>query len=192
MHEIEPFYRWLDYYDPANDELSPFFGKQYNFDQYSDTIYGYYIDPSWDFMGSETLYLKVLYADYDEGYVIIEFIGEWNDAINNDIMHLKRNVIDVMIRQGISKFLLIGESVFNFHGSDDEYYEEWFDEVEESDGVGWIAAINFPEFVQAELGQYNIDSYINMGGNLDISNWRTMSAPQLYNKVNQLISKRLH
>ena len=192
MHEIEPFYRWLDYYDPANDELSPFFGKQYNFDQYSDTIYGYYIDPSWDFMGSETLYLKVLYADYDEGYVIIEFIGEWNDAINNDIMHLKRNVIDVMIRQGISKFLLIGESVFNFHGSDDEYYEEWFDEVEESDGVGWIASINFPEFVQAELGQYNIDSYINMGGNLDISNWRTMSAPQLYNKVNQLISKRLH
>ena len=192
MHEIEPFYRWLDYYDPANDELSPFFGKQYNFDQYSDTIYGYYIDPSWDFMGSETLYLKVLYADYDEGYVIIEFIGEWNDAINNDIMHLKRNVIDVMIRQGISKFLLIGESVFNFHGSDDEYYEEWFDEVEESNGVGWIASINFPEFVQAELGQYSIDSYINMGGNLDISNWRTMSAPQFYNKVNQLISKRLH
>jgi hypothetical protein len=32
-------------------------------------------------MGSETLYLKILYADYEAGYVVIEFIGEWNDAI---------------------------------------------------------------------------------------------------------------
>ena len=30
--------------------------------------------------------MKVLMADYDEKYAIIELIGEWNDAIENDIM----------------------------------------------------------------------------------------------------------
>jgi len=30
--------------------------------------------------GSRTLYLKVLLADYDEHYVVIELFGEWNDA----------------------------------------------------------------------------------------------------------------
>ena len=74
MHEIEPYYNWLQYYNPAEDHLSPYFGKQYNYDLYSDTIYGYYIDPSWDFIGSETLYIKILYADYDRGFCIIEFI----------------------------------------------------------------------------------------------------------------------
>ena len=139
MHEIEPYYRWLNLYNPAEDERSPFFGKEYNYDLYSDTIYGYYIDPAWDFMGSETLYLKVLYADYLEGSAILEFIGEWNDAINNDIMHLKRNVVDPMIDNGIEKFILIGENVLNYHGSDDSYYEEWFDDVE----AGWIVFMNF-------------------------------------------------
>src|SRR5688572_31754544 len=119
MHEIEPYYNWLKYYDPATDDRSPFYGKQYNYDVYSDTIYGYYIDPAWDFMGSETLYIKVLYADYEEGYAMIEFIGEWNDAIHNDIMHLKREVIDNMVNEGIRKFILIDDNVMNIHDSVD-------------------------------------------------------------------------
>ncbi len=55
----------------------------------TQTIYNYYIHPQWDDFGSRTLYLKVLLADYDEQYVIIELFGEWNDAIENDIMNLK-------------------------------------------------------------------------------------------------------
>ncbi len=27
--------------------------------------------------------MKVLFADYEHGYSIIEFIGEWNDALHN-------------------------------------------------------------------------------------------------------------
>ncbi|MEL6536774.1 MAG: hypothetical protein AAFQ98_15250, partial [Bacteroidota bacterium] len=77
MHTIEPFHRWIHQYHPAKDDRSPFFGKEYNYELYSDTIYGYYIDPAWDFMGSETLYLKVLWVQYEEGIAIIEFIGEW-------------------------------------------------------------------------------------------------------------------
>jgi hypothetical protein len=83
MHQIEPFYRWLNYYDPAKDISSPFNGKEYNYELYTETIYGYYIDPAWDFMGSETLYIKILYTNYEEEYSIIEFIGEWNDTINH-------------------------------------------------------------------------------------------------------------
>jgi hypothetical protein len=187
MHEIEPFYNWYKYYDVAHDELSPFYGKEYNFDLYSDTIYGYYIDPAWDFMGSETLYIKILFADYSEGYAVIEFIGEWNDAINNDIMHLKRNITEHLSQRGINKFILLGENVLNFHGSDDCYYEEWFEDVED----GWIAAVNFREFVLDEMKKYNIDSYVNFGGSLQINNWRTMKPMDFCEYVGNLIQRRL-
>lgn len=188
MHDIEPYYNWLKYYNPAQDERSPFFGKEYNYDQYSETIYGYYIDPAWDFMGSETLYVKVLFADYEKGFAVLELLGEWNDAINNDIMHLKRNVIDLMVGEGIKQFILIGENVLNFHGSDDSYYEEWFEDVEE----GWIAAVSFPDFIQDEFRKYKIDVYVNMGGTLQITQWRTLQPEVFYDLVSKLIQRRLN
>lgn len=188
MHQIEPYYNWLKYYNPAKDPQSPFYGKEYNFDQYSDTIYGYYIDPAWDFMGSDTLYMKILYADYDKGFTVLEFLGEWNDAINNDVMHLKRNVLDVMVREGINKFILIGENVLNFHGSDDSYYEEWFEDVED----GWIAAVSFPEFIREEMMKYKLDMYVNMGGTLEITQWRTLRPEVFYEVVSRLIQRRLN
>lgn len=187
MHHIEPYYRWLNYYDVSKDERSPYFGKEYNYDLYSENIYGYYIDPAWDFMGSETLYIKILYANYNTGEAIIEFIGEWNDAINNDIMHLKRNIIEPLLYEGINKFVLIGENVLNFHGSDDSYYEEWFEEVED----GWIAAVNFRDFVQEEMKNYQVDYYLNFGGELDMLNWRTFPPQVLCKKLDELVMKRL-
>ena len=194
MHEIEPYYNWLGYYNVAEDPKSPFHGKQYNHDLYSETIYGYYIDPAWDFMGSETLYVKILFADYSAGFSIIEFIGEWNDTINNDIMHLKRNIIDHLLKHGVNKFILIGENVFNFHGSDDCYYEEWFEDVEDTDTFsepGWIAGINFPDFIIDELQNYNVDAYVNMGGTLQFPKWRTLTPPQFFDQINQIIRYRL-
>ena len=187
MHEIEPFYSWLKYYDSAKDPNSPFDGKEYNYDLYSTAIYNYFIDPGWDPLGSETLYFKIQYADYEAGYLGMEFIGEWNDAINNDIMHLKRNVVDHFVPLGINKFILIGENVLNFHGSDDCYYEEWFEDVE----YGWISAVGFRDFVQHEMKLYNLDSYINMGGKLEISNWRTMKPEYFCQLVDKLVSYRL-
>lgn len=188
MHEIEPYFNWLKYYDPASDDRSPFFGKEYNYDVYSETIYGYYIDPAWDYMGSDTLYIKILYTDYDAAYSIIEFIGEWNDAINNDIMHLKRNVIDLLLHEGINKYILIGENIMNFHGSDDSYYEEWFEDVED----GWIAAVSFPDFIQDELKKYHVDIYVNMGGTLQIDRWRTLQPHHVFDLVNGFIARRLN
>ena len=131
MHYIEPFYNWRGYYIASDDPISPFFNCDYSELQYSNKIYNFYIHPQWDNMGSETLFLKILYVDYDKSSAVIELIGEWNDAIENDIMVLKREVVDVLIKYGITTFILIGENVLNFHYSDDCYYEEWFEDVED-------------------------------------------------------------
>jgi hypothetical protein len=189
MHQIEPYYSWNQYYDSSQDVKSPLYGKEYNFDQYSEDIYGYYIDPAWDYMGSETLYFKILFMDYDVGVAIFEFIGEWNDALNNDIMHLKRNIVDHFNYHNINKYILIGENVLNFHGSDDCYYEEWYEEVDENEG--WIAAINFPFFVIDEWKNFNIDSYLNYGGELEITNWRTLKPLTLFQKIESIIHHRI-
>src|SRR5438309_11482747 len=126
MQDIESYYSWLELYAASEDEYSPFYGREYNEFQYTNTIYNYYIHPQWDNIGSPTLYIKILYVDYNLSFAVIEMIGEWNDAINNDIMFLKREIADSMIKNGIKKFILIGENVLNFHVSDDCYYEEWF------------------------------------------------------------------
>ena len=105
MHTIEPFYNWQHLYQANQDPNSPFYGREYSEFEYSNTIYNYYIHPQWDDIGSDTLYIKILFVDYDEKYAIIELIGEWNDAINNDIMLLKRDYIDELNLQGINKYI---------------------------------------------------------------------------------------
>ena len=187
MHSIEPFYRWEKYYLATEDDQSPFFGREYTITEYTNDVYGYFLHTYWDFIGSETLYLKLLFVDYREGVAILELIGEWNDTLHNDIMHLKRNVVDPLMKKGITQFILIGENVFNFHGSDDCYYEEWFEDVEE----GWIAAVNFREFVLEEWEKFNLDWYINFGGSLDIPNWRTLKPQVFYGQVKALITQRI-
>jgi hypothetical protein len=187
MHSIEPFFNWRNLYVASEDELSPFFGREYSEFEYTHKIYNYLIHPQWDFIGSETLYIKVLFVDYQENFAIIELIGEWNDAIGNDIMMLKRDIIDEMLKEGINKYILIGENVLNFHASDESYYEEWFEDV----GDGWIAALNFRDHVLKEFTRGNIDSFFVMGGQLNEVSWRTHTPHQLYEAVNNLITKRL-
>ncbi len=189
MQELEPFYNWRHLYQAENDERSPFFGREYSELYYTNTIYNFYIHPQWDEFGSNTLFLKVLYCDYDNQVAIIEFIGEWNDAINNDIMSLKREVIDEMTAEGIIKFILIGENVLNFHASDDSYYEEWWQEVDDEDG--WIAMINFRQHILEEASTENIDSYINLGGDLNDMEWRKFSPNLLFQEIDEQLKGRL-
>ena len=195
MHTITPYERWNQFYNSSYDDQSPFAGKEYNYDLYSDHIYGYYIDPAWDYFGSETLYIKLLYVDYEIGFAVIEMIGEWNDAINNDIMQLKRNIIEHLLSYGINKYVLIGENVMNFHGSDDCYYEEWFEDVEDTDtfsGNGWIVGINFRDHVLEEMKNFNLDNYINMSGQFqEMDKWRTLPPLRFYELIHSLIARRL-
>jgi len=187
MHDIEPYYHWRDHYVAAEDKQSPFYGRQYSEFEFSQQIYNYYIHPQWDEFGSHTLYMKLLYADYEEGYAVMEFIGEWNDCLQNDIMHLKRNVVDPLIRKGVDKFVLICENVLNFHGSDDCYYEEWYEEV--SDRGGWISFLNTQRHVECEMRDTQLQHFVNVGGDFNEFNWRASKPKAIVESIDGIFSK---
>jgi hypothetical protein len=119
VHNIEPYYNWRSLYIASEDERSPFYNREYSEFEYTNHIYDFVIHPQWDDIGSETLFIKILFADYEDGYAIIEVIGEWNDCIGNDIMFLKRDIIDILIQEGIQKYIIIGENILNFHADND-------------------------------------------------------------------------
>lgn len=168
------------------DEQSPFYGRGYSEFEFSNTVYNYYIHPQWDEFGSRTLYLKILMADYDLNYAIIELIGEWNDAIENDIMTLRREVTDKLYAQGITKFILIAENVLNFHSSDDSYYENWREEV--SDEGGWIVILNMPEQSQYDFKRARLIHYVQL---MELVQWRTMKPELVFQQVDNTVLKLL-
>ena len=186
MHDIEPFFNWRHLYTAEEDERSPFYGRAYSEFEFSQTVYNYYIHPQWDEFGSRTLYLKILFADYEQHFVIIELIGEWNDAIENDIMTLKRDIIDKLEAEGISRYILIAENVLNFHSGDRDYYQEWFEEV--TDDEGWVVALNMPEATQYDFRKKKLNYYIEL---LEIPNWRVFKPEDLFTKINDDFSRRL-
>jgi hypothetical protein len=117
---------------------------------------------------------------------VIELFGEWNDAIENDIMNLKREVIDKFFEFGITKFILIAENVLNFHSGDKDYYEEWFEEV--TDANGWIACLNMPEQTQYDFRKAKLNRYIEL---IELGNWRTYKPFHLFTLIDQQIMQRL-
>ncbi len=187
MHVLEPYYNWRNFYMAEEDPRSPFYEREYSEFYYTDQVYNHVIHPQWDNIGSSTLFLKLLYAEYEQGFAIIELIGEWNDCLYNDIMTLKRDFIDLLLHEGIDKFILIGENVLNFHSSDDCYYEEWFEDIED----GWIALLNFREHVVEDFKAVNVDSYFVLGGKLNQVDWRTVEPETLFELINDQVSKRL-
>lgn len=186
MHDIEPFYNWRHMYVADEDPKSPFFGRKYSEFEFTQTVYNYYIHPQWDDFGSRTLYLKILYVDYELNFCIIELLGEWNDAIENDIMELKREVMDILYKQGIYKYILIAENVLNFHSSDKEYYQEWYEEVSEENG--WIVAINMPEATQQDFKKKKLNYYIEL---MQIDEWRIYKPYHLFKKIDEELNRRL-
>ena len=186
MHDIEPYYNWRYLYTAETDERSPFYGREYSEFEFSKTVYNYYIHPQWDDFGSRTLYLKILFTDYELGYTIIELIGEWNDAIENDIMELRREVTDLMVEEGIYKFILIAENVLNFHSSDDSYYEDWYDQVR--DNGGWIVILDMPEQTQYDFKRAHLTKYIGL---LTYHAWRANQPQHLFSAIDNMILRRL-
>lgn len=189
MVDIEPFFKWREqFYISEEDNHSPFYGRSYSDFTTENMVYNYYIHPQWDYFGSETLYAKVLFADYEKGSAIIEFIGEWNDAIGNDIMHLKRNLVEALIDNGISKFVLIVENVLNFHGDGDDYYAEWAEEVQDSFNGGWIAFLNTYDHVADEMRQTHIDQYAYFGMAYNGLSWRQQTPQNVVKGVEAIVN----
>lgn len=180
MHEIEPHYNWRNFYQAEEDPRSPFFNKEYSEIYFSHQIYNHVIHPQWDDFGSPSLYMKLLYTNYEHAFCVIELMGEWNDCINNDIMHFKRNIIEHLHGYGIENFVIIGENILDFHAGDLDYYEEWQDEIE-----GFIYLVNLRFHVQDEMDRYGVSDYFLNGGKFNQVNWRTHHPLRLFDALNQ-------
>ena len=189
MHSIEPHYNWRHLYNSEEDTKSPFYNREYSEFEYTNQIYDHLIHPQWDFFGSNTLYLKIIYADYEFGVAFIEMFGEWNDCLYNDIMFLKRDILEHLMQQGIHKFVMIGENVLNFHYSDESYYEEWFEEV--MDEEGWIVFLNFSQHVLIEFKTAAIDQYFLSGGGLENIEWRTQKPEKIVKELDRFVNLKL-
>ena len=187
MHDIEPFFNWRHLYTAEEDERSPFYGREYSEFEFNNKIYNYVIHPQWDEIGSPTLFIKILFVDYDERFAIIEMIGEWNDCIHNDIMILKRDIIEKLMSYGINHFILIGENILTFHAGDDDYYAEWKEEVED----GWIALLNLQTHVAKDFASSGLLQYLESDEHLQNLDWRTYSPTQLFKQVEIIMNRRI-
>jgi len=193
MHDIEPFYKWREKYVADQDSLSPFYGRVYDEFKFTNKIYNYFVHPQWDSFGSPTLYAKILYVDYDDQFACIELIGEWNDCITNDIMYLKRELVDRIIDEQVDKFIFFCDNVLNFHGSDDSYYEEWYDDTKDTNG--WICFVNTLDHVKIEMEANHIDHYVKLGHEYNDINWRALqpkSVLTFLERKMELEIKKLH
>ena len=101
-------------------------------------------------------------------------------------MTLRRDVTDQFFQYGITKFILIAENVLNFHSSDKEYYQEWFEEV--TDENGWIVCLNMPEQTQHDFRKAKLNYYIEL---VEMENWRIYKPFHLFKKIDGEILKRL-
>jgi len=187
MHNLEPFFNWRSLYIASEDERSPFYGRQNSEVYFEHAIYNHYIHPQWDNFGSQTLYLKLLYTEYDQQYCILELFGEWNDLLYNDIMYLYRNVVEELLEQGVKYFVVIGENVLDFHPDTDDYYSEWFDNLED----GWIVILNSRHHVRQEFEAADIDQFLAFGGQFDELPWRQLLPDQLFSLLDKQMTKRL-
>ena len=187
MQDIEPYYNWRHLYAAEEDRHSPFYRRTYSEFEFSNTVYNFYIHPQWDEFGSRTLYMKILFVDYEQGFAIIELLGEWNDAIDNDIMTLRRDITDIMFTHGINKFILIAENVLNFHSSDDSYYEDWREQLE--DVGGWVVILDMPAQSQYDFVQAKLNNYIAL---VDFPQWRTLKPEIVFEQIDDAMIKRLN
>jgi hypothetical protein len=186
MHDIEPWWGWRDDYKAEADAKSPFYGRWYDEFKLTHQIYNYYIHPQWDSFGSETLYGKILYVDYKRHFACIELIGEWNDTLYNDIMYLKREIVDKLNKHYIYKFVVFCDNVLNYHGDEDCYYEEWWDDIK--DDRGWVCLVNTFDHVSSEMSKYRLHYYINYGPLFNDMNWRTQKPAYLVDILERTIN----
>ncbi len=190
MHDIEPHFRWRDTYTAETDERSPFYGREYSEFEFTHQLYNFYLHPQWDEIGSPTLYCKLLYVDYDDQCALIELIGEWNDVLHNDIMHLKHNLADALYDAGINKLVFFCEHVLNFHADlHDDYYAEWAEEITE-DG-GWIVFVNTRQHVMEEMHAARINRYAHFGPEYNDINWRTQKPLVAYQLIQAMVDGRV-
>lgn len=81
---------------------------------------------------------------------------------------------------------MICENVLNFHGSDNCYYEEWYDDIKETSG--WMCFLNTLTHVEEEMVATQIQHYAQIGGDLNDVNWRIYKPKQLIQVVEGIMN----
>jgi hypothetical protein len=76
--------------------------------------------------------------------------------------------------------------VLNFHSSDDSYYEEWHEQLE--DDNGWVAIVNLPEQSKYDFKKARLTNYINL---MELDQWRTLKPEYIFNIIDNEIMRRL-
>jgi hypothetical protein len=185
FQEIRPFGGWLHWYNPSTDSRSPFEVLEED-ERY---IYTFRAHPAWDSIDSESLLLKVLYADYAHGYAVIELLGEWNDLFENDFRLLVQNCLELLEREGITKFVLICENVFQAYFQDTEYYEAFQDVL--TDNEGWMFLLRVRNDVLQELNRYELDQYFYWSEELQHIAWRKLHPTKLFHLVSRVVNRNL-
>ncbi len=94
--------------------------------------------------------------------------------------------MDDLFANGIRKFILIVESVLNFHSSDDSYYEDWYEDVK--DDGGWIAILNMPTQSEYDFKKARLQRYIYL---TEMLQWRTYLPEHLLSIVEDEMSRRI-
>jgi len=184
VHQVEPFYGWEKYYISHLDERSPYYGVEYNQLYYDRQVYQYLAHPQWDEVGSESLLVKILFADYDQGLAIIELFGVWNDLLLNDFRLLLEACLEPLYHEGVSRFVLVMENVLNVYPGSDEYYEAFEEDLEE----GWVCMLRAREHVKKEFEKNDLDQYFFWSDQLDAIPWRKQKPHRLVELIETRMS----
>lgn len=166
------------------DPNNPFHEVEHSEFYYNRSVYNYLAHPQWDEIGSESLLVKILYADYDKHFAIIELLGVWNDLFENDFKLLAENCLTYLIDAGINQFILIAENVMSIYLEADDYYEA----VQEELGEGWMCLLRPKDHVRKDLDQSGISRYFFWSDALDDLHWRTLKPWELFAHTRKAMS----
>ena len=184
---VEPFYGWLHIYSHEMDERSPYHLAEHSLFEYDRKIYNFNAHPLWDVIDSENLLIKILFVQYEEGYAIIEMLGEWNDLFQNDFKLLCQRCLTHLVDEGVDKFILICENVFHVYLDADDYYQDFASEIED----GWMCLLRARPHVQQEFVSYGISPYFYWNFALDQLQWRKLKPWQLFEQVQEQYGRLL-
>ena len=81
------------------------------------------------------------------------------------------------------------DNVLNYHGSDDDYYAEWAEEVQE-DG-GWIALLNVRLHVEQEMHDSRLHHYLKFGEDYNDLLWRSQKPQVVFSLVEVMVSGKV-
>jgi hypothetical protein len=76
--------------------------------------------------------------------------------------------------------------VLNFHSSDDSYYEEWHEQLE--DDYGWVVILNMPNATQHDFKKARITNYVQF---FELDQWRTLKPEIIFQTLDNELMKRL-